>query len=346
MAHYGEDTVGAVQIVAPDRVGELEGRKGISPISEKRLAQFLSNLVKNPGQTQIQKDGGKFSLPGAQPKKAICYVDDRWYEPRGRTPSTHIIKPPSAYLDGQVENEFFCARLAKAAGLRVADTQIVSIGEVPSILVERYDRQRIIKGKRVPLTSPGGSVYRVHQEDLCQSLSFHPDQKNQRDGGPSMRQIMDFLSGAGDSTLDRERFMRACIFNYVILGIDAHAKNYSVLIEHGGRFRLAPLYDLISALPYDHEEFGLLAMKVGGEGKWRNIGRYHWEKEAKTCGYPAEAAIEYLIYLLETLPRAARSVVADAMVAGLNVDRVLVRLVEELEKRCAKLLRSYKTAVA
>ena len=87
-------------------------------------------------------------------------------------------------------------------------------------------------------------------------------------------------------------------------------------------------------------------MKVGGEGKWRNISRYHWEKEAKICGYPAEAAIEYLIYLLETLPRAAHSIIADAKAAGLNVDKVLVQIVEELEKRCAKLLRSYKATVA
>ena len=161
MCHYGEDTVGAVQIVAPDRVDELEGRKGTSPISERRLAEFLANLVKNPGQTQIKKDGGKFSLPGAQPKKAICLVDGKWYEPRGRTPSTHIIKLPSAYLDGQVENEYFCAQLAKAAGLRVAGTQIIEIGGIPNIVVERYDRQRRIKGKPAPLTSSGGSVYRV-----------------------------------------------------------------------------------------------------------------------------------------------------------------------------------------
>ena len=103
---------------------------------------------------------------------------------------------------------------------------------------------------------------------------------------------------------------------------------------------------MISALPYDHEEFNLLAMKVGGEGKWRSIGRYHWEKEAKICGYPAEAAIEYLVSLVETLPAAARSTIEDARAAGLNVDGVLVKLVEELEKRCAKLYRSYAATAA
>jgi serine/threonine-protein kinase HipA len=64
-----------------------------------------------------------------------------------------------------------------------------------------------------------------------------------------MKAIINVLSGSGDPATDRDRFMKACMFNYVILGVDAHAKNYSVLFERGWRFRLAPLYDLISALP-------------------------------------------------------------------------------------------------
>jgi len=344
MSKYGEDTVGAVQMVAPDRVAELVGRKGIRPIGEKRLAEFLSDLVKHPGHTQIAKDGGKFSLPGAQPKKAICLVVGKWYEPQGRTPSTHIIKPPSVHLDGQVENEYFCARLAKVAGLRVAETEIIDIGGTPNIVVERYDRVRFARGNRLPLSGKGGTVYRVHQEDLCQALSFHPDRKYQRDGGPGMKQIMNFLSGSGDANTDRARFMRACMFNFVVLGIDAHAKNYSVLIEPNGWFRLAPLYDLISALPYDHEEFRLLAMKVGGEGKWRNIGRHQWVKEAAACGYSIDAALEYLMHLIDVLPSAAKSLLGESKKAGLKVDGVLTKFVQELEKRCAKLRAEFAAA--
>lgn len=344
MSKYGEDTVGAVQIVAPDRIGELESRKGTSPIGATRLAEFLANLVKHPGQTQIKKDGGKFSLPGAQPKKAICWVDGKWYEPRGRTPSTHIIKPPSVHLDGQVENEYFCFRLAKAVGLRAADTRVVKIGSTANIVVERYDRVRLDRGKRTPLTKKGGTVHRVHQEDLCQALSYNPEKKYQRDGGPSMKEIMSFLLGSGDPNTDRDRFMQACMFNYVILGIDAHAKNYGVLIEHGGRFRFAPLYDLISALPYDHKEFSLLAMKVGSEGKWRNIARYHWEKEARLCGYSADATVAYLNRLVHSLPGIARAQLAEAKADGLNTEGILTKLVVELEKRCNRLQTLFSIA--
>jgi serine/threonine-protein kinase HipA len=55
-----------------------------------------------------------------------------------------------------------------------------------------------------------------------------------------MRQIMDLLSGSGRPSEDRDRFMRACAFNFVIAGTDAHAKNYGLLLAAGGRYRLAP----------------------------------------------------------------------------------------------------------
>jgi len=43
------------------------------------------------------------------------------------------------------------------------------------------------------------------------------------------------------------------IFNFLIGGTDAHAKNVSLLIAGRGQVRLAPCYDLISILPYARE---------------------------------------------------------------------------------------------
>lgn len=46
------------------------------------------------------------------------------------------------------------------------------------------------------------------------------------------------------------RFVDALAFTWIIAGTDAHAKNYSLLLA-GPQVRLAPLYDVASALPYD-----------------------------------------------------------------------------------------------
>ena len=64
----------------------------------------------------------------------------------------------------------------------------------------------------------------------------------------------------------------------MIAGTDAHAKNYSLLLA-GDQVRLAPFYDVASALPYGTAEQKMrLAMKFGndygvnpGSNPWRHL---------------------------------------------------------------------------
>ena len=83
---------------------------------------------------------------------------------------------------------------------------------------------------------------------------------------------------------DINTVIKAMALNWIIAGTDAHAKNYSVLIGAAGRARLAPLYDIASALPYDDFDFQKLklAMKIGGEYRIRDVRKRQWEKFAQT----------------------------------------------------------------
>jgi serine/threonine protein kinase HipA of HipAB toxin-antitoxin module len=56
-------------------------------------------------------------------------------------------------------------------------------------------------------------------------------------------------ANAGGHREDVDRFLLALGFNWLIVGPDAHAMNYSLLIADNV-VRLAPLYDIASALPY------------------------------------------------------------------------------------------------
>jgi serine/threonine-protein kinase HipA len=336
----GEDLAGAVQIVPPDAIDALKTREGIVQITEPRLAKFLDDLVANQGSTHISEDAGFFSLGGAQAKKAVCWVNGKWYEPRGRTPSTYIIKPPMPGLEGQVENEHFSLRLAGALDLRTCVSSIERIDGKPNIVVARYDRVRTKGGKRLLLTQTGGRVERIHQEDMCQAMGIDPAKKYQAEGGPGMQSIMELLAGSGDPGVDRSRFMRACAFNFVIIGPDAHGKNFSVLIQAPGRYRLAPLYDINSMLPYDLEKNRKLAMTVGGEGRWRSIGPVHWEKAARLCGYPVDDALGHVSDIVARAPKAAAQILKQCKAAGLTA-AILDRYVAELSKRCAILARDY-----
>jgi serine/threonine-protein kinase HipA len=79
-----------------------------------------------------------------------------------------------------------------------------------------------------------------------------PSAKYQSEGGPSPEQIIGLLrevvTPVGVAEIQVHRFVDALAVNWLIAGTDAHAKNYSMLLTPG-QIRLAPLYDVASALP-------------------------------------------------------------------------------------------------
>jgi serine/threonine-protein kinase HipA len=127
----------------------------------------------------------------------------------------------------------------------------------------------------------------VSQEDVCQALAINPARKYQNEGGPGIAEIVDLLriySGRPDE--DVETFVDSIIYNWLIVGTDAHAKNYALLIGAGGNVRLAPLYDLASALPYSQIDLkrAKMSMKIGSEYKFQNVHQ-RMVKMAQNCGW-------------------------------------------------------------
>ncbi|MEZ5844451.1 MAG: type II toxin-antitoxin system HipA family toxin [Hyphomicrobiaceae bacterium] len=337
----GEDLQGAVQMVPVDKIDDLKKREGITALSSETLAERFRDLVRDPGATEFARGGGQFSLAGAQRKKALYLVNGKWYEPRGRTPTTHILKPPIAGLAGQVENEMFCVRLAPMLDMPAPRCWTETFGEIPVVVIERYDRRRIKGGKAIALDASGGEVRRVHQEDSCQALAVDPRNKYQRDGGPGMKAVMELLSGSGKPSEDRNRFMRAVAFNFVIRGTDAHAKNYGLLLGPGGRYRLAPLYDIASWLPYSQNpRDDRLAMSVDRIYHVDRIQPRHWADEARKCGYSPDRALAQIRDLVARLPDAAAELREVCRTEGVASDELdgLVRL---LVARCATLAGTY-----
>ena len=87
------------------------------------------------------------------------------------------------------------------------------------------------------------------------------------------------------------RFADALIWNWLIAGTDAHAKNYWILLA-GNQVRLAPLYDIASALPYGtHERKLRLAMKIGSSYDVF-LQRNRWPDAARDLGLDAAALVD------------------------------------------------------
>ena len=332
IAYVGEDCAGAVQFVQPARLNATLGAAAppIEWLDEKEIAKRLRALREDQSAWRAPRDTGQFSLAGAQPKTALLFENKKWGVPSGRIPTTHILKPPSGEFEGHAENEHFCLELARALGLPVVDSRIMHFKDETAIVIERYDRARV-----------AGSLHRVHQEDMCQAFAIPPTHKYQNEGGPGIRDIVGLLGE--NSSLQREdiaTFLDSVVYNWLIAGTDAHAKNYALLIGAGGRIRLAPLYDVASVLPYPdiNIEKAKVSMKIGGEYRLRNIQPRHWRKLAAELKLDPDKTLRRVSELAGQLADHVSTVKQQMVSEGLK-HPIIPRLAEVVTKRAAAICK-------
>lgn len=266
---------------------------------------------------------------GAQPKTALLFEKDRSGVPSGRTPTTHILKPPAGHLVGFIINEHLCLQLAQRLEFPTASSRVMTFQDETAIVVERFDRVRRADG-----------WVRIHQEDLCQALGVHPSRKYQHDGGPGPKAIVELLRNHSSAPNDDvTTFVAALAFNWLIAGTDAHAKNYGVLIAPG-QVRLAPLYDVASVLPYPRFDLNRikLAMKIAERYRMSEIRRRDWLKTADLLELDSDALIARITHMAEAIPELAPEIGAELKQAGL-ADPIIDRLVSRLVGRARLCLK-------
>lgn len=294
----GHDCAGAVQFVPAGTA--LPQRPSVShELSEHDIATWVRQARQDWSTWGGEIIFGQFSLGGAQAKCALSREDDKWAMPHGERPTTHIIKPGLDEYDDAEVVEHVCLTAARRLGLDAAHTELAYFEDERVVVVTRFDR-------RQPMV--GGPFQRVHQEDLCQALGIAPDRKYQSEGGPSPSQVSDLLwAESSDSHRDVRRFRDALIYNWAIAAPDAHAKNYSVLLEGRG-VDLAPMYDVISYLPYleGRPAWKLrTAMRIGKDYTLRKSDRLSaWERTASSLRLDAAECVERAENILRRVPTA------------------------------------------
>jgi serine/threonine-protein kinase HipA len=332
----GHDCAGAVQFCSPHALDELITRPGlVEPLSESQIATRLRQLRSDattwlgPGFT------GQFSLAGAQAKTALSFDDaGGWGQPHGSAATTHILKPAVVGLDGHDLNEHLCLTAARRCGLSAARTRVEAFEDQTAIVVDRYDRRLV-----------DGELVRIHQEDVCQALGVHPGRKYQSEGGPSPADVADLLRSvmpSGRAIDALRRFVDALAFNWIVAGTDAHAKNYS-LLHAGNETRLAPLYDIASALPYDTSNGHKLklAMKLGPEYRLTATDRpSSWRHLADDLGLAYDSVAAQVTALTQQIAPAFAEAAADPAVVELASDLPdrLVDAVAARAEHCARVL--------
>lgn len=326
----GGECAGAVTLLesgqlpqAPDAPHEVRW------LDHAQLLQVLDEMPLRP--MRAGDDGLRLSLAGAQDKLPVVLDADgiRIGLPLNGSPSTHILKPPIAGVDGSVFNEAFCMALAGALKLDVARTNIHAIADGAQrrhyLLVQRYDRQ------------PGVPGQRLHQEDFCQALGIVSEHKYQNEGGPGLAQAFALLrSATRPSALHTLKLLDYVVFNVLIGNHDAHGKNFSLLYTPAGAV-LTPLYDALCTAVYPTLT-DKMAMKIGSKYKFSEVMARHWEQFAVEAALSPAQVKKRILDIAKRLPDLARATQAVFQSQG-NDHAIIDRIVTLIDQRCVLTIR-------
>ncbi|MCZ8529848.1 type II toxin-antitoxin system HipA family toxin [Alteromonas sp. PRIM-21] len=340
LAKIGKDCVGALTFTTEPTTREAPSLS-LTPLSDADVAQTIRNTRLNKMLGMNSENDFRISLAGAQEKTALTLWENKWCQPQGSTPTTHIIKPPILHhenlginLSSSVDNEWFCQTFMKNLGLNVANCEIAQFEDQKVLVVERFDR-RIDEG----------TIFRLPQEDICQALGKVSGSKYEEKGGPGSQQIMNLLSGSKNAYEDRLEFLRVQIVFWLLAAIDGHGKNFSIALDQDG-YRLTPIYDVLSAYPY----FGQgniqakkikMAMKVHSKNthyKWNEILARHWPEHAKKQGIPEAQTLAIMAYLSKKVEPALH---ASFKQANTTFDMYVGEIIAERTLTCLRKIASF-----
>ena len=318
LSEIGRDCVGALQFLPEgSRPNPRTEAKG-TVVDDARIENILANLAEAPLGMDEDDEDFRISIAGAQEKTALLRQGGQWLLPHGTTPTTHIFKKPMPLRSDGVdlrlscENEHFCLTFLRELGLRACKSELITFGEQKAIVIERFDR----------FSDRNGVLRRRHQEDMCQALSVPSNRKYQKDGGPGFPELFRLLRGSDEVQADQRQLLTCMVVFWLLAASDGHAKNYSIFLAPDGRFKLTPIYDVMSIEPIfaadqipEHKV--RVAMSIGAKKHYiiRNIVLRHFEETAVECGISNASLKEVFDFLIERSAAALDKTVA-AMPAG------------------------------
>jgi serine/threonine-protein kinase HipA len=291
LEQIGRDCVGAIQLLPVDTHPPDVHRIDAEALTNVQVERLLDQTLTEPAPGISDDEDLRISIAGAQEKTALLWHQNQWCKPLGPTPTTHIFKLPLGEVGGMradfstsVENEWLCAEIVREFGQPVANCQIAFFGRYKVLIVERFDRRMV----------DNTWWARLPQEDFCQVSGIPSEHKYEEHGGPGMSAILGVLRGSDVPEIDRRRFLTAQLLFWLLAAPDGHAKNFSIFIEPGGRYRLTPLYDIMSAWPvigdgpkmFQWQKMNLAMALRAKNAHYRmaHIQRRHWNEVAKTNG--------------------------------------------------------------
>jgi serine/threonine-protein kinase HipA len=272
LAALGADLPGAVRVLPSDgTVAVTEDASKDKPKARFSLAgvQMKLSVMKNTG------NGGGLTLP------------------MGDAQGQYIAKFPSTAFPGVSENEFANLALAAAIGMDVPERELVGKSDFEDIPTE-FDTLSEGKVLLVKRFDRGASGERVHIEDFAQVFGVYPSRKYD---GAAYHDIAAALSAAVAPAAALEYVRRLALMAITGNG-DMHLKNWSLIYRgNGDKPELAPIYDVLSTVPYLPAD--ALALSLGGERAFKALAAPRWKAFANRARLPEPAVLKAVVDVVE-----------------------------------------------
>ena len=243
-----------------------EGRyssKGVKRFSRRlnEITDFPYSALEQRVEAALRAD--KISVQGVQPKLSVrLNVRDSIFELTDKG-GRYLVKPQHEIYPELPENEDLCMHLAELVGIEVPLHALIYCKDGSlSYVIKRFDRI--------------GRKDKLALEDFAQLTGMNRDTKYKM----SMEKIIPVFEMCTFPLIEKIRFFRRCIFNYLIGNEDMHLKNFS-LITRDGKTELAPAYDFLSsttsflALGKRLHQIEEIALTL--KGKKRNLTKTIWQ---------------------------------------------------------------------
>ncbi len=269
-----------------------------------------------------------FSLAGVQLKfSAVAEASGGLTIPANGMGGSWIIKLPSNRFPSVTENEFVMLALARAVGIKLPQNRLIDINEIrglprdvlsmqgKALAVERFDR--------------GANGKRIHMEDFAQVFGLLPEDKYQKRSYANIAAVL----WAETNEAQTYEFFRRLVFSIVIGNADMHLKNWSLLYPDGRTPVLSPAYDLISTIPYIHDDG--LALSFGDSKSLEKIIPDQIRRFANTAHIPIEPLKALALETIEKTQSAWHDL-AEKEILDKTLQNVINKQIQKVAKNSIK----------
>jgi len=201
---------------------------------------FATNLNKDEEQAVLEILKIGTSAGGARPKAVIAWNEKTGEVRSGQTKALKGFEHWLIKLDGvsdvqlgashgygRVEMAYY--NMAKACGIEMMPSRLLEENGRAHFMTRRFDRE-------------GGDV-KNHVQTFCALKHFDYNLVNSF----SYEQLFQCMRELKLTYADAEQMFRRMVFNVVARNCDDHTKNFSFLLRQGGKWELAPAYDVCHA---------------------------------------------------------------------------------------------------